>query len=65
MMSDSSYMHARICTDPDEEKLLDDVLVKLGCHCKGQMSMMHRKCILPWYGVRMILDKNYKCELCK
>ena len=53
----------RIC-DPDEE-VEDDVLVELGCSCKGQMSRMHRKCILEWYGMRMILDKNFKCVLCK
>jgi E3 ubiquitin-protein ligase DOA10 len=53
----------RICPDDEDEN--DDVLVELGCRCKGQMSRMHRKCILEWYGLRMILEKNYNCELCK
>jgi len=57
-------MMSRICAF-DEEEDEDDVLVELGCSCKGQLSRMHRKCILKWYGVRMLLEKLYKCELCK
>lgn len=47
------------------DEVNDDTLVELGCSCRGFMSRMHRKCILQWYGVRMLLDKNYKCDLCK
>ncbi|KAI4312785.1 hypothetical protein MLD38_037577 [Melastoma candidum] len=54
--SDSSHEQCRICQEEKEEVLID-----LGCHCKGGLAKAHKSCIDAWFCTR----GSNKCEICQ
>ncbi|KAJ3682323.1 hypothetical protein LUZ60_014896 [Juncus effusus] len=46
----------RVCQQPSEE-----VLVDLGCRCRGDLSKAHRTCIDIWFRTK----GSNKCEICQ
>ncbi|XP_055961561.1 uncharacterized protein LOC126679234 isoform X2 [Mercurialis annua] len=52
----SSHDQCRVCQQDKEE-----VLINLGCKCKGGLSQAHRSCIDAWFRTR----GSNKCEICQ
>ncbi|CAN0840769.1 hypothetical protein LINGRAHAP2_LOCUS2915 [Linum grandiflorum] len=52
----SSHDHCRVCQQDKEEVLID-----LGCKCKGGLAKSHRSCIDAWFLTR----GSNKCEICQ
>ncbi|WCJ26673.1 RING/U-box superfamily protein [Euphorbia peplus] len=52
----SSEEQCRVCQQEKEE-----VLINLGCKCKGGLSKSHRSCIDTWFRTR----GSNKCEICQ
>ena len=46
----------RVCQQEKEELLID-----LGCHCRGALARAHRSCIDTWFRTR----GSNKCEICQ
>ncbi|KAJ4850184.1 hypothetical protein Tsubulata_004468 [Turnera subulata] len=54
--SASSHEQCRVCQQDKEEVLID-----LGCKCKGGLAKAHRSCIDTWFSTR----GSNKCEICQ
>ncbi|CAI0441862.1 unnamed protein product [Linum tenue] len=54
--SSSSHEQCRVCQQDKEEVLID-----LGCKCKGGLAKSHRSCIDAWFLTR----GSNKCEICQ
>ncbi|KAL5551451.1 hypothetical protein UlMin_001627 [Ulmus minor] len=54
--SSSSHEECRVCQQEKEEILID-----LGCHCRGGLAKAHRSCIDTWFLTR----GSNKCEICQ
>ncbi|GMY30681.1 isoform 2 of e3 ubiquitin-protein ligase march8 [Fagus crenata] len=54
--STSSSDQCRVCQQEEEEVLID-----LGCHCRGGLAKAHRSCIDTWFRIR----GSNKCEICQ
>ncbi|CAN1299465.1 hypothetical protein LINPERPRIM_LOCUS24221 [Linum perenne] len=52
----SSHDHCRVCQQDKEEVLID-----LGCKCKGGLAKSHRSCIDAWFMTR----GSNRCEICQ
>ncbi|KAJ8768385.1 hypothetical protein K2173_021538 [Erythroxylum novogranatense] len=52
----SAHEQCRVCQQEKEEVLID-----LGCKCKGGLAKAHRSCIDTWFGTR----GSNKCEICQ
>ncbi|KAJ9148185.1 hypothetical protein P3X46_030264 [Hevea brasiliensis] len=52
----SSHEQCRVCQQEREEVLID-----LGCKCKGGLAKAHRSCIDTWFHTR----GSNKCEICQ
>ncbi|XP_021803335.1 E3 ubiquitin-protein ligase MARCH1-like isoform X1 [Prunus avium] len=52
----SSHEQCRVC---QQEK--DEVLIDLGCQCRGGLAKSHRSCIDTWFRTR----GSNKCEICQ
>ncbi|CAN1779427.1 hypothetical protein LINPERHAP1_LOCUS14744 [Linum perenne] len=52
----SSHDHCRVCQQDKEEMLID-----LGCKCKGGLAKSHRSCIDAWFMTR----GSNRCEICQ
>ncbi|XP_059444534.1 uncharacterized protein LOC132176367 isoform X1 [Corylus avellana] len=52
----SSVELCRVCQQEKEE-----VLIELGCHCRGGLAKAHRSCIDTWFCTR----GSNKCEICQ
>ncbi|CAI0384351.1 unnamed protein product [Linum tenue] len=52
----SSHEQCRVCQQEKEEVLID-----LGCKCKGGLAKSHRSCIDAWFRTR----GSNKCEICQ
>ncbi|CAN6578744.1 unnamed protein product [Malus baccata var. baccata] len=52
----SSHEQCRVC---QQEK--DEVLIDLGCQCRGGLAKSHRSCIDTWFRSR----GSNKCEICQ
>ncbi|XP_009360233.1 E3 ubiquitin-protein ligase MARCHF2 isoform X1 [Pyrus x bretschneideri] len=52
----SSHEQCRVC---QQEK--DEVLIDLGCQCRGGLAKSHRSCIDAWFRSR----GSNKCEICQ
>ncbi|XP_065858403.1 uncharacterized protein [Euphorbia lathyris] len=52
----SSQEQCRVCQQEKEE-----VLISLGCKCKGGLSKSHRSCIDTWFRTR----GSNRCEICQ
>ncbi|CAK7357512.1 unnamed protein product [Dovyalis caffra] len=52
----SSHEQCRVCQQEKEEVLID-----LGCKCKGGLAKSHRTCIDTWFSTR----GSNKCEICQ
>ncbi|XP_040987542.1 uncharacterized protein LOC121235285 isoform X1 [Juglans microcarpa x Juglans regia] len=52
----SSVELCRVCQQEKEEVLID-----LGCHCRGGLAKAHRSCIDTWFCTR----GSNKCEICQ
>ncbi|XP_062147180.1 uncharacterized protein LOC133854920 isoform X2 [Alnus glutinosa] len=52
----SSLELCRVCQQEKEE-----VLIELGCHCRGGLAKAHRSCIDTWFCTR----GSNKCEICQ
>ena len=46
----------RICQQP-----MDEPLIELGCHCRGELAKAHRTCIQQWFNNK----GTNKCEVCR
>lgn len=53
----SSPAQCRVC---QEEK--DEVLIDLGCHCRGGLAKAHRSCIEAWFRTK---GSSNICEICE
>ncbi|KAI4370824.1 hypothetical protein MLD38_019131 [Melastoma candidum] len=56
LRGDSSHEQCRICQEDKEEVLID-----LGCHCRGGLAKAHKSCIDAWFRSR----GSNKCEICQ
>ncbi|GMN31173.1 hypothetical protein TIFTF001_003136 [Ficus carica] len=54
--TNSSDEECRVCQQEKEELLID-----LGCHCRGALARAHRSCIDTWFRSR----GSNKCEICQ
>ncbi|GLU17635.1 hypothetical protein SLE2022_339950 [Rubroshorea leprosula] len=54
--TDSSNEQCRVCQQEKEE-----VLIELGCRCRGGLAKAHRSCIDVWFRTR----GSNKCEICQ
>lgn len=52
----SSHEQCRVCQQDKEEILID-----LGCHCRGGLAKAHRSCIDTWFHTK----GSNKCEICQ
>ncbi|XP_016903261.1 uncharacterized protein LOC103482880 isoform X3 [Cucumis melo] len=52
----SSDEQCRICQQEKEE-----VLIELGCHCRGGLAKAHRTCIDTWFRTK----GSNRCEICQ
>ncbi|KAK4792182.1 hypothetical protein SAY86_022617 [Trapa natans] len=52
----SSHEHCRVCQQEKEE-----VLINLGCQCRGGIGKAHLLCINTWFRLR----GSNKCEICQ
>ena len=46
----------RIC-----QQSMDEPLIELGCHCRGDLAKAHRTCIQQWFNNK----GTNKCEVCR
>ncbi|KAK3218666.1 hypothetical protein Dsin_012636 [Dipteronia sinensis] len=54
--SPSSHAQCRVCQQDKEEVLID-----LGCQCRGGHAKAHRSCIDTWFRTR----GSNRCEICQ
>lgn len=54
--SESDLEECRVCQQQTEEPLMD-----LGCKCRGELSKVHKSCILIWFRTK----GSNKCEICQ
>ncbi|KAI0488373.1 hypothetical protein KFK09_028203 [Dendrobium nobile] len=54
--SESDREECRVCQQQTEELLID-----LGCGCRGELSKTHKSCIMKWFRTR----GSNKCEICQ
>ncbi|KAJ6791298.1 Uncharacterized protein M6B38_244090 [Iris pallida] len=54
--SNSCHEECRICQQPSEE-----LLIVLGCKCRGGLAKAHRSCIEVWFRTK----GSNKCEICQ
>ncbi|KAK3228222.1 hypothetical protein Dsin_008084 [Dipteronia sinensis] len=54
--SPSSHEQCRVCQQDKEEVLID-----LGCQCRGGLAKAHRSCIDTWFRTR----GSNRCEICQ
>ncbi|EEF43486.1 uncharacterized protein LOC8278481 [Ricinus communis] len=54
--NESSHDQCRVCQQEKEE-----ILINLGCKCKGGLAKAHRSCIDTWFHTR----GSNKCEICQ
>lgn len=54
--SESDLEECRVCQQQSEEPLMD-----LGCKCRGELSKVHKSCIMIWFRTR----GSNKCEICQ
>ncbi|CAL9237051.1 unnamed protein product [Arabidopsis halleri] len=52
----SSHEQCRVCLQEKEE-----VLIELGCHCRGGLAKAHRSCIDAWFRTK----GSNQCEICQ
>ncbi|KAG2680595.1 hypothetical protein I3760_11G105700 [Carya illinoinensis] len=50
---------AELCRVCQQEK--EEILIDLGCHCRGGLAKAHRSCIDTWFCTR----GSNKCEICQ
>ncbi|KAL3613754.1 hypothetical protein CASFOL_041828 [Castilleja foliolosa] len=54
--SSASHEECRVCQEENEE-----VLINLGCQCRGGLAKAHQSCITRWFNSR----GSNKCEICQ
>ncbi|KAK6146536.1 hypothetical protein DH2020_020421 [Rehmannia glutinosa] len=54
--SSTSHEECRVCQEENEE-----VLINLGCQCRGGLAKAHKSCIIKWFNTR----GSNKCEICQ
>ncbi|XP_012839611.1 PREDICTED: E3 ubiquitin-protein ligase MARCH2-like [Erythranthe guttata] len=52
----TSQEECRVCQEENEE-----VLINLGCQCRGGLAKAHHSCIMKWFNSR----GSNKCEICQ
>ncbi|KAL0283400.1 UNVERIFIED_CONTAM: hypothetical protein Sangu_2893000 [Sesamum angustifolium] len=52
----TSHEECRVCQEETEE-----VLINLGCQCRGGLAKAHQSCIIKWFNTR----GSNKCEICQ
>ncbi|GMH09617.1 hypothetical protein Nepgr_011458 [Nepenthes gracilis] len=52
----SSHEQCRVCQQEEEE-----ILIELGCQCRGGLAKAHESCINNWFRTR----GSNKCEICQ
>ncbi|KAI3453285.1 hypothetical protein Pfo_009948 [Paulownia fortunei] len=52
----TSHEECRVCQEENEE-----VLINLGCQCRGGLAKAHQSCIIKWFNTR----GSNKCEICQ
>ncbi|KAL8520614.1 hypothetical protein ACS0TY_011233 [Phlomoides rotata] len=57
LQRDSNFHEeCRVCQEETEE-----VLINLGCQCRGGLAKAHQSCIIKWFNTR----GSNKCEICQ